>query len=108
MGLITGFDSWNPAFVIAFNDWEIAQVENLLISMQMERVTVELDKIIWKGSIGASFTVSEAFNSLALASVISFPTKGIWVLSARTKATFFAWESTWGKILTLNKLQRRG
>ena len=37
-----------------------------------------------------------------------FPIKGIWVHCVPTKATFFAWEATWGKILTLDKLQRRG
>ena len=37
-----------------------------------------------------------------------FPIKGIWVHCVPTKATFFAWEATWGKILTLDELQRRG
>ena len=37
-----------------------------------------------------------------------FPVKGILVHCVPTKATFFAWEAVWGKILTLDKLQRRG
>ena len=37
-----------------------------------------------------------------------FPIKGIWVHCVPTKTTFFAWQATWGKILTLDKLQRRG
>ena len=37
-----------------------------------------------------------------------FPIKGIWVNCVPTKATFFAWETAWGKILTLDKLQIRG
>ena len=37
-----------------------------------------------------------------------FPIKGIWVHCVPTKATFFAWEAAWGKVLTLDKLQRRG
>ena len=37
-----------------------------------------------------------------------FPGKGIWIPCVPTKATFFAWEATWGKVLTLDKLQRRG
>ncbi|RVW67179.1 hypothetical protein CK203_062497 [Vitis vinifera] len=27
---------------------------------------------------------------------------------APTKVAFFAWEATWGKVLTLDRLQRRG
>ena len=37
-----------------------------------------------------------------------FPVKGIWVPCVPTKAAFFAWEAAWGKVLTLDKLQRRG
>ena len=73
----------------------------------MERVIDELDKVLWKGSASTSFTVSEAFNSLASGSAILFPAKGIWVPSAPTKAVFFAWEVAWEKVLTLDKLQRR-
>ena len=62
-----------------------------------------------EGVCGASFTVSEAFNSLASGSaIILFPAMGIWVPNAPTKATFFARETAWGKVLTLDKLQIRG
>ena len=74
----------------------------------MERVTDELDKVLCKGSVGASFTVSEAFSSLASGYAILFLAKGVWVPSAPTKAAFYAWETAWGKVLTLDKLQRRG
>ena len=37
-----------------------------------------------------------------------FPVKGIWMPCVPTKVTFFAWEAAWGKVLTLDKLQRRG
>ena len=103
-----GHGSWNPTFVWAFNGWEIVLVENLLFSLQEERVTDEMDTILWKGSAGASFTVNEAFNSLASGSAILFPAKGIWVPNAPTKAAFFAWEAAWRKVLTLDKLRRRG
>ncbi|RVW56226.1 Xylulose kinase [Vitis vinifera] len=32
----------------------------------------------------------------------------IWMDKVPTKVSFFAWEASWGKILTLDKLQRRG
>ena len=37
-----------------------------------------------------------------------FLVKGICVTRVPTKAAFFAWEVDWGKVLTLDKLQRRG
>ena len=64
----------------------------------MERVNDEWDKVLWKGSA----------NSLASGFAILFPAKEIWVPSAPTKVTFFAWEAAWGKVLILDKLQRRG
>ena len=68
-----------------------------------------MDKVLWKESVGASFTVSEAFNSLASGSTILFPTKGIWVGPVPLlRQRFFNWEAAWGKVLTLDKLQRRG
>ena len=36
------------------------------------------------------------------------PGKGIWIPCVPTKEAFFAWEASWGKVLTLDKLQRRG
>ena len=37
-----------------------------------------------------------------------FPYVGIWRASVPPKVAFFAWEASWGKILTLDQLQRRG
>ncbi|RVW36857.1 hypothetical protein CK203_113738 [Vitis vinifera] len=37
-----------------------------------------------------------------------FPHSKIWVDKVPTKIAFFAWEATWGKVLTLDRLQRRG
>ena len=80
----------------------------LLNSLSKERVSSELDKISWKSPIGCSFSVSEVVKVLILRVTPLFPIKGIWVHCVPTNATFFAWEAAWGKILTLDKLQRRG
>ena len=37
-----------------------------------------------------------------------FPYVGIWRASVPPKVAFFAWEASWGKILNLDQLQRRG
>ena len=37
-----------------------------------------------------------------------FPSGSIWRVSVPPKVAFFAWEASWGKVLTLEQLQRRG
>ena len=37
-----------------------------------------------------------------------FNPRCIWVDRVPTKVAFFAWEATWGKVLTLDRLQKRG
>ena len=80
----------------------------LLNSMQKEKVSSDLDNISWKGSTGDSFSVSDAFKVLTPSVTPLFLVKGIWAPCVPTKAAFFAWEAAWGKMLTLDKLQRRG
>ena len=38
----------------------------------------------------------------------SSPLKGIWNPWVPPKVRFFAWKATWGKSLTMDKLNRRG
>ena len=44
----------------------------------------------------------------SLPMTLSFLKKNIWADKTPTKAAFFAWEATWGKILTLDRLKKRG
>ncbi|RVW69522.1 Aspartic proteinase-like protein 2 [Vitis vinifera] len=37
-----------------------------------------------------------------------FPSKIIWMSYAQPKISFFAWEASWGRVLTLDRLQKRG
>ena len=55
-----------------------------------------------------TFRIRDAYNLLAAPSAIAFPKKSIWVDKVPTKVTLFAWEATWEKILTLDRLQKRG
>ncbi|RVX21268.1 putative ribonuclease H protein [Vitis vinifera] len=71
---------WTPLFARAFNDWEIDLVERLLQRIQAFRVQrEEEDRVIWTASKDGAFSVA-----------------------------FFAWEASWGKVLTQEQLQRRG
>nr|CAN82775.1 hypothetical protein VITISV_000481 [Vitis vinifera] len=54
------------------------------------------------------YGVKVAYNVLAVINACAFPAKCVWVDKVPTKAAFFAWEAAWGKILTLDRLQKRG
>ncbi|RVW76085.1 putative glucan 1,3-alpha-glucosidase [Vitis vinifera] len=53
------------------------------------------------------YGVKVAYNVLAVINACAFPAKCVWVDKVPTKAAFFAWEAAWGKILTLDRLQKR-
>lgn len=80
-----------------FNDWKLDLVGNPLCVLQKECVNTDTDKVMWKG----------AYMLFQPTSRISFPKKRICISYVPQKTAFFAWESTWGKVLTLDKLQRR-
>ncbi|RVX05505.1 hypothetical protein CK203_013627 [Vitis vinifera] len=51
----------------------------------------------------------KAINKGNAAGVVSlFPSKIIWMSYAQPKISFFAWEASWGRVLTLDRLQKRG
>ena len=52
--------------------------------------------------------VKEAYGLMISPSVPMFPKKGIWVENVLSKLVFFVWEATWGRVLTLDRLQKRG
>ncbi|RVW48045.1 putative mitochondrial protein [Vitis vinifera] len=68
----------------------------------------EEDSIFWKGGGSGIFGVKDAYILLVTPNDFVFPKKNICVDKAPTKAVFFAWEATWGKILTLDSLQKPG
>ena len=55
-----------------------------------------------------TFLPNLLFKELELEQLSDFPFKVIWKFWAPPKVGIFAWEATWGKILTLDNLQRRG
>ena len=100
--------SWNLKFVRDFNDWESLMVVDLLKALRKHSISFEKDKVIWKGVKGDCFAIKEAFEVLQPRSGCPFPEKGIWVPCVPIKTAFYEWEVMWGKVLTLDKLQRRG
>ncbi|RVW16952.1 LINE-1 reverse transcriptase-like [Vitis vinifera] len=100
--------SWNLRFSRGFNDWELNMVDELLQIIRSQRITLEEDLALWKGGKKWKFEVKEAYELLISHSTLLFPKKGIWVENVPSKLVFFAWEATWGRVLTLDRPQKRG
>ena len=103
-----GSGSWNLNFVRTLNDWELDMVGKLLSDLQKVKVTSELDRISWLGAENDSYSVRAAYKVLQPGTNLYFLSKGIWDPNVPTKSAFYAWKAVWGKVLTLEKLQRRG
>ncbi|KAJ9703718.1 hypothetical protein PVL29_005138 [Vitis rotundifolia] len=103
-----GQGGWNFRFQRDFNDWELDMVGRLLDVLREKRVSLEEDMVLWKGGKDGLFKVKKAYNILTNPIDAVFPISNIWVENVPTKMAFFAWEAAWGKVLTLDRLQRRG
>ncbi|RVW93069.1 Double-strand break repair protein MRE11 [Vitis vinifera] len=75
-------------------------------SIGMQRISLKEDSVFWKSGESGIFGVKDAYILLVAPNDFAFPKKNIWVDKAPTKAAFFIWEATWGKILTLDRLQK--
>ncbi|RVW56699.1 putative ribonuclease H protein [Vitis vinifera] len=73
-----------------------------------EMPSLEENSVIWRQGRNGQFRVKESYSLLTNPNDTGFPSKSIWVAKVPTKVAFFAWEATWGKVLTLDRLQRRG
>ncbi|WKA12713.1 hypothetical protein VitviT2T_030072 [Vitis vinifera] len=103
-----GQGGWNLRFFRSFNDWELALVDELLQILRNQRITLEEDLALWKGGKNGKFGFKDAYGLLTNHSTSLFPKKDIWVENVPSKLAFFAWEATWGRILTIDRLQKRG
>ncbi|RVW79591.1 putative ribonuclease H protein [Vitis vinifera] len=104
----SGQGNWNLNFLRDFNDWELELVGDFLHILRGHKPSLEEDSILWRQGRSGQFRVKEAYSLLARSDDIGFPSRSIWVARVATKVAFFAWEATWGKVLTLDRLQRRG
>ena len=66
------------------------------------------DQLLLKGVKGAVFSARLMYKKLVHSPPIAFPSYSIWNPIVRPKIGFFAWEASWGKLLTLDQLKRRG
>ncbi|WJZ97788.1 hypothetical protein VitviT2T_016367, partial [Vitis vinifera] len=101
--------SWSHCFNRPFNDWELEEVERLFCCLDEKKVSVdEKDRVRWRDSKDGVFWVKSLYRALQPISLVSFPLKIIWNSCVQPKLSFFAWEASWGRVLTLDRLQKRG
>ena len=103
-----GSGHWNLNLVRSVNDWEVDLVVRLLGTLQSERVLIGWDTASWKGAGNGIYSIEKVYRVLHPGLVAHFPVKGIWVPNAPSKSALYEWEAAWGKVLTLDKLQKRG
>ena len=84
-------------------------MERFLHKIQASRVQREEgDRVIWTTSKCGVFSVKSLYSILEPDVSPLFSNGSIWRVSVPPKVAFFAWEASWGKVLTLEQLQRRG
>ena len=60
----------------------------------------------WMDSKDDMFSVKSLYRALQSVSLVAFPSKIIWNSCVQPKLSFFAWEASWGRILTLDQIGR--
>ena len=66
------------------------------------------DKLLLKDVKEKWFSVKIMYKGLDPSPAIDFPYRLVWNPVVPPKIGFIAWESTWGKVLTLNHLKHHG
>ena len=61
-----------------------------------------------KGVEDNEFSVKIMYKGLDHSPAIEFPYRSVWNSTVPLKIGFFTWEASWGKVLTLDQLKRRG
>ncbi|RVW58237.1 LINE-1 reverse transcriptase-like [Vitis vinifera] len=104
-----GWGGWNPCFLRAFNDWEVEEASSFMERLHRNRVIEDVeDMVSWTETKSGKFSVKSLYLALEAGCSTRFPSSLIWNENVQPKISFFAWEATWGKALTLDKVQKRG
>ena len=78
-------------------------------SLQETSITsLDRDRVLWIETKCGKFSVKFVYKALESGPSISFPSNVIWKSCVQPKVSFFGWEATWWKALTLDQLQKKG
>ena len=62
---------WSPRFCRSFNDWEVEEVERLLLTIRGRRLNPHLeDRVLWKETEDEIFSVKSLSSALVSRSVV--------------------------------------
>ncbi|RVW56144.1 hypothetical protein CK203_080825 [Vitis vinifera] len=96
---------WTPSFSRHLNHWEIEIVEWFPSRLQDKVVYGGgEDKVIWLKTKNGSFSMKSLYAFLEPRSSALFPKNVVWNSWVPSKASFFDWEASWDKALTLDQL----
>ena len=99
---------WNSHFSRHFNDWELEEVEGLFRKLHPLVVRREVkDVLSWKESRDDIFSVRSLYHFFTRAYSDPFAWGLIWRSWAPMRVSFFAWETSWNRILTIDQLKKR-
>ena len=84
-------------------------MERLLLTIQGRKLNPNLeDKVLWKETKDGIFSVKSLYSALVSRSVVQFLIASFGAPVFLLKWVFFAWVASWGKVLTLDQLKKRG
>ena len=99
---------WSPCFTRSFTDWEMEEVEGFLLHLYGQKLIMEEDRVQCMETRDGIFSTKSLCKALASGSSVLFPMKNIWKSCVQPKVSFFTWEASWGKVLTLDQVKKRG
>ena len=80
----------------------------LFLELPSIGITNMEDRVRWKEAKDGIFSVKSFYSAMEGSSTVSFLKNIIWSPCAPSKVVFFVWEASWGKVLTLDQLKKRG
>ena len=100
---------WNVHFVCNFNDWEVEGVASFFELLHSHTSFKEgVDGLRWRLTGNGIFNIQSYYLALKDNHPVTFPWKAIWGVHAPRRVDFFAWSTSWGRILTADNLMRQG
>lgn len=95
--------------LLSFNDWEMEEMEGLPLHLCGQKLILEEeDRVQWMETKDGTFSTKSLYKALEPDSSVLFPMKNIRKSCVQPKVSFFAWEATWSKVLTLDQVKKRG
>ena len=104
-----GAGCWFPTFIRPLNDWELEEMIRFLKTLDDQNFRpMGEDKLLLKNAKEKGFTVKIMYKSFDTSPAVEFPYRLVWNPVVPPKIGVFAWEASWGKVLTMDQLKRRG